>query len=215
MNLTPVDEEDKWKNFGFQSPLISLFKNFHPLNEAIESIINAQTFPVYFAKHKHIASPLKRNHYIFLIIKGAAHGYLKMGSKKITTWIAVENELAGTIRNLWTDEVSEEYIESIEPVLAIAVPHEMSKLLYQQFEIVNYVGRKIMEIHYRSAFERAFICRLPTAKKRYDRFILSYPRLLERVPLKYIASFLGMRMETLSRIRSGLNKAKAALANIV
>jgi len=202
MNLENKFGKDKWKDFGGCSPLIAVFKNFHPLNSEIESIINEYTFPVTFEKNKHIASPLKRNRYIFLILKGVVHGYLKMGNKKITTWITVENDLAGTIRNLWTDEASEEYIETIEPVLAIAVPHEMSRLLYNNFDIANYVGRKMTEIYYRSASERAFLSRIPTARKRYERFLKSYGYLADRVPQKYIASFLGIRLETLSRIKS-------------
>lgn len=199
--------ENKWANFGGSSPLIAVFKSFHQLNPEIEAIINEQTFPITFAKNKHIASPLKPNHFIYLLLKGSVHGYIKTENGKVTTWIAIEHELAGTIRNLWTDEASEEYIESIDPVLAIAVPHSMSRLLYQQFPIANYVGRKMTEIHFKSASERAFISRLPTAKKRYQRFLLTYAYLVDRVPLKYIASFLNMRLETLSRIRGALLKS--------
>ncbi len=202
MNIENKYGEAKWAAFGGFSPLISVFKSYHPLNPEIEKIINQYTFPVEFAKNKHIASPLKQNHYIYLILEGAVHGYLKMANKKVTTWIAVENELAGTIRNLWENETSDEYIETIDKVLAIAIPHEMSKLLYENFPIANYVGRKMTEIYFQSAAERAYLCRLPTAQKRYQRFLLTYPHLVKRVPLKYIASFIGMRLETLSRIRT-------------
>ncbi|WP_025145861.1 Crp/Fnr family transcriptional regulator [Pedobacter jeongneungensis] len=201
MNIENIYGEDKWAAFGGFSPLITVFKSYHPLNPEIENIINRYTFPIRFAKNKHIASPLKHNRYIFLILEGAVHGYLKMGNKKITTWIAAENELAGTIRNLWENEISDEYIETIDPVFAIAIPHEMSKLLYENFPIANYVGRKMTEIYFQGATERAYICRLPTALKRYQRFLVSYPHLINRVPLKYVASFIGMRLETLSRIR--------------
>ncbi|WP_443943901.1 Crp/Fnr family transcriptional regulator [Pedobacter sp. AW1-32] len=204
MNLDNQFGTNKWDDFGGFSPVISVFKQFHPLTAEIEQVINEQTFPVVFAKNKHIASPLKKNRYIFLILKGAVHGYVKMGNKKITTWITLENDLAGTIRNLWTEEASEEYIESIEPVVAVAIPHSMSRHLYENFEVANYVGRKMTEMFYRSASERAIMGRLPTAKKRYERFLTSYGYLLNRVPLKFIASFLGMRLETLSRIRADI-----------
>ncbi|WP_029286601.1 Crp/Fnr family transcriptional regulator [Pedobacter sp. R20-19] len=202
MNIENIYGDQKWASFGGQSPLIAVFKSFHHLSPEIEEVINDQTFPVNFAKNKHIASPLKRNKYIYLILQGAVHGYIKMGSKKITTWIAAENELAGTIRNLWEDVITDEYIETIENVIAIAIPHSMSKLLYENYPIANYVGRKMTEIYIKGASERAFIVRLPTALKRYQRLLVSYPHLMNRVPLKYIASFIGMRLETLSRMRS-------------
>lgn len=208
MNIENIYGDQKWTAFGGQSPLIAVFKNFHELNPEIEQIINEYTFPIKFAKNKHIASPLKRNKYIYLILEGAVHGYLKMGNKKITTWIAAEHELAGTIRNLWEDIPTDEYVETIENVFAIAIPHDMSKLLYEKYPIANYVGRKMTEIYLQGASERAFLCRLPTALKRYERLLVSYPNLLNRVPLKYIASFIGMRLETLSRLRAKIVVSK-------
>ncbi|WP_316829520.1 Crp/Fnr family transcriptional regulator [Pedobacter aquatilis] len=202
MNPQKNYTEDKWVAYGGASPLISVFKYFHPLNQEIEDIINSSTFPVIFNKGKFISSPLHRNKYIFLILKGAARGYMKHGSKEVTTWIAKENELVGTIRNLWEEEDTDEYIQALEPIEAIAIPHEMSKELYDNFPIANYVGRKMTTLHYAQAYERGFLCRLQSAEKRYLRFLKSYPGLIDRIPLKYIASFLGMRMETLSRIRT-------------
>lgn len=204
MNFTPEPLATRWISYGGQSPIIPIFKQFHPLNQQIEKIINTQTFPVSFDRNKHIASPLKQNRYTFLILKGVAHGFIKAAGKKITTWIAVEGELAGTVSNLWRGGRSEEHIETIEPVVAIAIPHEMSLYLYENFPEANLVGRQMTELYYQGASERAFIARLPNARLRYERFLISYGHLLERVPLKYIASFLAMRLETLSRIRSDM-----------
>jgi len=202
MNPQKNFSEDKWARYNGFSPLISVFKYFHPLNKEIETIINNSTFPVVFKKGKFISSPLHRNKYIFLVLRGTVRGYMKHGSKEITTWIAKEHELVGTIRNLWEEQETDEYIQALEPIEAIAIPHEMSKELYEKFPIANYVGRKMTELHYAQAFERGFLCRLQSAERKYLRFLKSYPGLIDRVPLKYIASFLGMRMETLSRVRA-------------
>lgn len=205
MNPEKINVENKWAQFDGYSPLIKIFKAFHPLNSEIEDIINKETFPVIFKKNKFISSPLHRNKYIYLILQGTVRGYMKNGNKEITTWISKENELVGTIRNLWEDEATEEYIQALEPIVAIAIPHTMSKELYDKFPIANYVGRKMTELYYVQAFERGYLCRLQSAERRYKRFLKSYPDFLERVPLKFIASFLGMRLETLSRIRAKIN----------
>ncbi|TCD08438.1 Crp/Fnr family transcriptional regulator [Pedobacter frigidisoli] len=205
MNPDKIYTQDKWAAFDGFSPIISLFRSFHNLTPEIEFILNTQTFPVNFKKNKFISSPLHRNKYIFFVLKGTARGYMKEDNKEITTWIAKENELIGNIRNLWDEnEPTEEYVQAIEDVVAIAVPHAMSRLLYTNFDIANYIGRKMTQLHYLQACERAYISRLQSAEKRYIRFIKSYPELVNRVPLKHIASFLCMRLETLSRIRSKL-----------
>jgi len=205
MNPERLYTEDKWSAYNGFSPLITVFRSFHELTPEIEQIINAQTFPVFFRKNKFISSPLHRNKFIFLLLKGVARGYMKDENKEITTWIAKEYELVGNIRNLWDeDQPTEDYVQALEDVVAIAVPHSMSRYLYNHFSIANYVGRKMTQLHYLHACERAYISRLQSAESRYLRFTRSYPELVNRVPLKYIASFLCMRLETLSRIRSKL-----------
>jgi len=197
-----ISDEDRWKKYNNFSPLISIFKKFHPLNDEIEKRINQHTFPISYKKNKYLVSPVDRNKFLFLIVKGVVRGFIKDGSTEITTWIAKENEVVGTIRNLWVDGDSEEYLQALEDVDLIAIPHVLSEYLYENFTEANIVGRKMMEQYYRSAEERAYLCRISSAEKRYKRFLVSFPDLINRVSLKHIASFLAIRLETLSRIRA-------------
>lgn len=202
MFTVSLSDEDRWKKYGNTSPLISLFNRFHPINEEMEKRINQYTFPVTFKKNKFIISPVERNKFLFLIIKGVVRGYIKDGKAEITTWISKEGEIIGTIRNLWLKGDSDEYLQALEDVELISIPHVLTEYLYDNFPEANIIGRKMMELHYRSAEERAYLCRISSAEKRYKRFLLSFPDLIHRVSLKYIASFLAIRLETLSRIRA-------------
>ena len=197
-----LSDEDRWKKYNNFSPLVSIFKKFHPLNDEIEKRINQHTFPISYKKNKYLVSPVDRNKFLFLIVKGVVRGFIKDGDNEITTWIAKENEVVGTIRNLWIDGDSDEYLQALEDVDLVAIPHVLSEYLYENFPEANIVGRKMMELYYRLAEERAYLCRISSAEKRYKRFLLSFPDLINRVPLKYIASFLAIRLETLSRIRA-------------
>ena len=158
---------------------------------------------LYFSKkNKFIISPVDKNEHLFLIVKGVVRGFIKDEKTEITTWISKENEVVGTIRNLWLSGESEEYLQALEDVELIAIPHMLSEYLYENYTEANIVGRKMMELCYRSAEERAYLCRISSAEKRYKRFLVSFPDLINRVSLKYIASFLAIRLETLSRIRA-------------
>lgn len=196
---------NKWDRYHGVSPLVSVFRLYHDLTPEIEYFINEHTFPVVFKKNKFISSPLHRNAYTYLIVKGIARGYLKDDKKEMTTWIAKENELIGNMYSVVGDKKSVDvYIQALEDVEAVAIPHEMYLQLYDLDHISNYIGRKITQFHYFQSCERALISRLQSAEKKYIRFVQSYPELVNRVGLKYIACFLGMRTETLSRIRSRL-----------
>ncbi|MDQ0639744.1 CRP-like cAMP-binding protein [Pedobacter sp. W3I1] len=197
-----LSDEDRWKKYNNFSPLVSIFKKFHPLNDEIEKRINQHTFPISYKKNKYLVSPVDRNKFLFLIVKGVVRGFIKDGDNEITTWIAKENEVVGTIRNLWIDSDSEEYLQALEDVDLVAIPQVLSEYLYENFPEANIVGRKMMELYYRSAEERAYLCRISSAEKRYKRFLISFPDLINRVSLKHIASFLAIRLETLSRIRA-------------
>lgn len=77
--------------------------------------------------------------------------------------------------------------------------------LYNQYPEFNITGRKILQHYYRDAEARAYIVRLTSAEKKYNHFIEKYNHLANRIPLKYIASYLGITIETLSRVRKKIS----------
>jgi CRP-like cAMP-binding protein len=204
--MAGAHENNKWDSYNGASPLIALYNSFHPLTVEMEALIDSHTFPVSFRKNRYIISPIDRNRYLYLILKGVVRGFYKDSGTEITSWICQENEIVGTIRNLWTEEESDEYLQAIEDVELIAIPHELTTMLYKNFAEANIIGRKIMELHYRGAYNRGFICQIPSATGRYKHLLWAFPWMINRVPLRYVASFLGLRLETLSRIRSVENK---------
>lgn len=136
-------------------------------------------------------------------MKGVVRGYIKHNNKEITTWLNAENEIVGSISNFGLPEQAAiEYVQAIEDAVFVEIPYVSVEYAYENFIEINVIGRKLLEENYRGAERRAFICRLPTAEKKYQHFIATKPGLVNRISLKYIASYLGMTIETLSRIRS-------------
>jgi len=152
-------------------------------------------------KGKFIRSPLDSTEIIYFIVKGLMRGFIREDGEEITTWISEENNIVGSIRNLGLDVQTEEYIQALEDTLLIAISRSCLDELYDRFPEVNVIGRKVLEVYYRDAEERAYLGRLPSAEKRYRRLALTRRTLFGRVGLKYLASYLGMKKETLCRIR--------------
>ncbi len=193
---------ERWVSTNGHSP-VSIFLNaVHPIRKEIFEIIDRETFPVTTLKGKFLLKPGNNTgEFLYLIIKGVMRAYIKEDGKEITTWINEENEIVGSIRSLGLYRPSDEYLQAIEDTQLIGIPYRMIEQLYDTYPEANIIGRKILEESYRDAEERAYISRIPSAEKKYKRFIETRPQLVNRVSLKYIASYLGMTLETLSRVR--------------
>ena len=121
---------------------------------------------------------------------------------EITTWINSENAVVSSIRNLGVNNFSGEYLQTLEKCDLIVIPADALQNVYNIYPEANFYGRIIIEDCYRSSEERAYISRIPSALKRYQHFEKTNSDLLQRIPLKYVASYLGITLETLSRLRA-------------
>ncbi|WP_113662989.1 Crp/Fnr family transcriptional regulator [Pedobacter nanyangensis] len=189
---------------------VTIFFNYlnqiYPLKEHLVTYLSEKVTTVEFKKGKYLISPLDKEDCLFFVVKGAVRGFTKINAKKITTWLEVENVLIGRIRSIDGLGITEEYIEAIEDCELVVINKEMLNYLYDNYFEINYIGRVLIERSYAAAEERAFIARLPSAESKYLRFLKAYPHLIERIPLRFIASFLNVSEETLSRVRTKIAK---------
>jgi CRP-like cAMP-binding protein len=183
-------------------PLINVLNHFYPLSEPIVDYLNKHVIPVKAPKGEALVEAGSVCEHVYFIIKGAIRGYIVDNGKDITTWISAENELVTSIYSLDTDDPAPENIETLEDCELLVMTTDALKQLYLVHKDFNIIGRKLLQKYYRDAESRAFIIRVSRAEDKYERFLQLYSHLANRVLLKYIASFLGITLETLSRIRS-------------
>jgi CRP-like cAMP-binding protein len=187
--------------------VIDYFNSIYPLSKVLTSYLSEKLKIVAFKKGRYLVSPLDKEDLLFFLVEGAVRGFTRIGDKKITTWLEVENNWVGRIRDFDCPGVTE-YIEALEDCKLIYIDKKTLHHIYDNYMEVNYIARIVIEKSYSAAEERAFIARLPSAKLKYIRFLEIYPHLIERIPIKHIASFLGISEETLSRVRTGMLKEK-------
>lgn len=189
-----------------ESPFIAFAKEIHPISDEARNYINQKTFAVRVRKNELVVAAGNTCTSLFLVRKGILRSFVKEGIKEITTWIASEQELVTCITSFGLQRPARENIQAIEDCELFGLNYEDLEYLYAHFPEMNIVGRKVLEKYYRDAEERAFIARLTEATSKYKHFVATKHELLTRVPLKFIASYLGVTLETLSRIRSKLSR---------
>jgi CRP-like cAMP-binding protein len=188
-------------NAGSQ-PLVDYINQMFPLKSEIVDYIRQNTFAKKLAKGKFLLRQGEVCNHYYYIHKGVLRSFLKFGKKEITIWINPENEITTSIRSMNGSRPSDEYIQALEDCDLVVIPFDAMEALYDRFPEMNMVGRKLLQEYYAASEERVYICRIPDARSRYQHFIDTRPELVNRTPLKYVASYLGITLETLSRLRS-------------
>ena len=187
---------------------IDTLNYFYPLSAGIKEYFKKHAYPCSFRKGKLLLKAGDVCEHIYFIKKGAVRGFIKDGTKDITTWITAENEVVSSISSLDMKEPAQENMQAIENCEMLALTYSDFQDLYIKFPEFNIVARKLLQKYYQDAERRAFIARVTKAEKKYRLFLTRYGHLANRIPLKYIASFLGITLETLSRVRKKLSVTK-------
>ena len=139
---------------------------------------------------------------IFVIRKGLVRGFDVIKNHEITYWISVDGEICAS-STFFTIEKSDEYIQALEDTILDYLTIEDLRKAIKNFKDFNELYIINLERYYQYAQKRALVSRIPDAATRYSYFLKNYDeRIIKRTPGKYIASFLGIKPETLSRLKN-------------
>jgi CRP-like cAMP-binding protein len=140
--------------------------------------------------------------YIFFINKGAARIFYYKNEKEITEWIALDEQFFLSIISFFERRPSRLSIQTLEPADVLGIHYTDLMQLAAEYHDIETLFRKMMTGSLILSQYRMDSIQFETAQQRYNNLVKNFPLLLQRVPLTYIASFLGVTLETLSRIRS-------------
>lgn len=137
----------------------------------------------------------------FFIKKGVVRAFATPGENDITFWFGEEGETVLSMQSYVENNKGYEHVELLENCDFYEVNiRDLQELFKTDIHISNW-GRKLAEKELVKIEKRLISRELQSAKQRYDELISKRPSLLQRVPLKFIASYLGITQVSLSRIR--------------
>ncbi|MFN0083612.1 MAG: Crp/Fnr family transcriptional regulator [Ferruginibacter sp.] len=140
--------------------------------------------------------------YLYFVEKGALRGFYNLDGKEVTHWFGFENDFVTSFHSFITGTAAVENIQFLEYSVLWALPKEKILGLFDKFHETERLVRIIYEKYYIRLEDRFVNAQFKTAAERYESLLTQTPHLLTRVPLGYIAAYLGITQETLSRIRS-------------
>ena len=138
----------------------------------------------------------------YLIQKGVARKFYLNEGKEITMELFFENDLAISLQSYTMQMSSCECIQAIEPVTASFTHYHRFQQLKQEHKSLWELDLMITEYYAMWLEERMFQFHTMDASERYQWLLKEQPHVIQQIPLTYIASYLGVSLETLSRIRA-------------
>jgi len=158
--------------------------------------------PMKFAKNEKILKEGEVCENIYWIVKGLVRQFYYKNGKELTEYMATENNIVMCIESLFMEQPTRLQIVTIEPTLLYALPKKVLEQVAMKSVNIQILYRKILEESLILSQIHADMLRFESAQDRYQKLVKRQPQLVLRAPLVYIASYLQMTPETLSRVRT-------------
>ena len=160
--------------------------------------------PVKYGKGERILSEGEVCTGISYIEKGLVRQYYIKNGKEVTEHLGVDHSIFMCIESLFKEEPSHLQVEALEPTLVYILPKAKLEAAAMRNVNIQMLYRKILEESLIQSKVHADLMRFETAPNKYKRLCEMNPQVVLRAPLTYIANYLQMTPETLSRIRSNV-----------
>lgn len=171
----------------------------------IETIASCFEYEKFNAKD-YLSEMGKISNTIFFILNGLARVYYLKDGKEITTYLSSDEGFIASYSSFINQTQSFENIQCIEDCEVLSITFEKMQFLYKEIPNWERVGRILAEQNYLCIADRVLKLQMIPAKEKYQTFLASAPaKIIQRTPLIYIASFLGITPESLSRIRQEIS----------
>lgn len=142
--------------------------------------------------------------HIGYVHKGLIRMFYYKNNKELTEYFAYEQKFFVSIESCFRNQPSNLIVEALEPTTVYGLPFdELIELAKEDVEIADFY-RYLLELSLIASQHKTDSLRFETANERYSRLMKDDPEIIKRAPLSYIASFLLMTPETLSRVRANI-----------
>jgi CRP-like cAMP-binding protein len=192
----PIDESDVFRAYN------NHVRTFAAFNADTWKLIEGILEICEFQKGQYSLEEGKTCRHIDFIYKGSFRAFTNKDGIDITTGLYLEDICLTNMKSLSTSTPSHLYLQALEDSITARLYKDQLIGLYDQSSELQSLGRSILEGMIIAENEWKEMYTLYDPEERYKFLLGKSPELLQRVSLQYIASFLGIRRETLSRIRS-------------
>ncbi len=139
--------------------------------------------------------------YVYFIERGIIRYYIPSREAEWTTGFGLEGDFISAYDSFLTQKPSNYASETLTDAVLWRVSYKEMQTVYAETKVGNVIGRYASELLYLKTSRREISLLKYSAEERYLNLFVEKPILIREVPLKYIASYIGITPQALSRIR--------------
>ncbi len=139
--------------------------------------------------------------YLNFVVKGLVRKYFMKGRTEVITQIAREGEFVNSSASFLSNTPSPYVVETLEPSTFLSITRQQLEKLYEESPRIERLGRIAITHLFLQREEWEHACLRLDTRERFTHFVKNNPDLVQRVPQKYLASYLNMKPETFSRLK--------------
>ncbi|MGV3538787.1 MAG: Crp/Fnr family transcriptional regulator [Rufibacter sp.] len=177
------------------------FEQFAPISEPDWQFFQSKLVRVPFKKKSLLLEAGQTEQYLSFIEQGTVRFFLPKGENELTFAFVFEHDFVSAYDSFLRQAPSRYYIETLTDTMLWRVHHHDLQEIYAQTAVGNTIGRFAAQELFLKKTNRELALLLDTPEQRYLALFKDRPELLQRIPLKYIASYIGITPQALSRIR--------------
>jgi len=196
----------------YMETVFSYFRHFIELSREEFDAISLYFEIRKFDKRTKVLKIGETDNYFNIIMKGIARKYLMVKKKEVTIQLSTEGHMIHSELSFNLQQPSDCIIETIEPVTFLSISYDNIQLIYQKFPKTEKLGRMIITEMFIKKDQRDFKQLNRTTRERFLEYMQNHPDMLQRVPQKYLASYLNIKPETFSRLKHLLRLRKTVPA---
>lgn len=181
--------------------LINHLHQLAPLTEVEKEFLRTHVPIQTFQKKELLLTEGAISKAFYFVISGCVRWYYLTETEEKTAFFYTENTFISSYESFTKQKPANHYLQAIETTHVATIYYETAYKILELFPKFEFLSRALMEeelIIYQDIVA-SFVAYNPA--QRYLNFLEKQPDLLQRIPQHYIATYLGVTPETLSRIR--------------
>lgn len=178
--------------------------DFVPIDDRDWDIFSSKLNRVVYPKKSLILEKGKKERHLYFIEKGIVRFNIPRLDYDFTFAFAFQHTFFSAYDSFLTQAPALYNIEAITDCVLWQIAYDDLQAVYEYSTVGDRIGRKIAEWLFLKKTKRELSLLEDTATKRYLDLLAEQPQLIQHIPVKYLASYIGIRPQSLSRIRKAI-----------